>query len=66
MNMFIALARPERRSFSSALFDTAVETIRSAGHEVATSDLYRMGVDPVSSRRNFTTVHAPPTAPGNH
>jgi NAD(P)H dehydrogenase (quinone) len=66
MNIFIVLARPERRSFSSALFDTAVDTLRGAGHEVATSDLYRMGFDPASGRRNFTTVHAPPTAPGNH
>jgi NAD(P)H dehydrogenase (quinone) len=66
MDIFIALAHPERRSFSSALFDTAVETMRSAGHEVATSDLYRMGFDPAPSRRNFTTVHALPTAPGNH
>jgi NAD(P)H dehydrogenase (quinone) len=57
MNVFIVLAHPERRSFNGALFDTAAETLRGAGHEVATSDLYRMGFDPVSSRRNFTTVH---------
>jgi NAD(P)H dehydrogenase (quinone) len=59
MNVFIVLAHPERRSFNGALFDTATETLRGAGHEVATSDLYRMGFDPVSSRRNFTTVHDP-------
>ena len=59
MNVFIVLAHPERRSFNGALFDTAVETLRGAGHEVATSDLYRMGFDPVSSRRNFTTVLDP-------
>ena len=57
MKVFIVLAHPERRSFNSAMFDTAVETLRGCGHEVATSDLYRMGFDPVSSRRNFTTVH---------
>lgn len=57
MNVFIVLAHPERRSFNGAMFDTAVEALRGAGHQVTTSDLYRMGFDPVSSRRNFTTVH---------
>ena len=59
MNVFIVLAHPERRSFNGAMLDTAVETLSAAGHTVATSDLYRMGFDPVSSRRNFTTVHDP-------
>ena len=56
MNVFLVLAHPERRSFNGAMFDTAVETLSAAGHVVATSDLYRMGFDPVSSRRNFTSV----------
>jgi NAD(P)H dehydrogenase (quinone) len=56
MNVFLVLAHPERRSFNAAMFDTAVETLSAAGHAVATSDLYRMGFDPVSSRRNFTSV----------
>ena len=59
MNVFIVLAHPERRSFNGAMFDTAIETLRGAGHSVATSDLYRMGFDPVSSRHNFTTVKDP-------
>lgn len=59
MNVLIVLAHPERRSFNGAMFDTATETLRGAGHTVVTSDLYRMGFDPVSSRRNFTTVHDP-------
>jgi NAD(P)H dehydrogenase (quinone) len=59
MNVFIVLAHPEPRSFNGALFHTAVDTLRGAGHEVATSDLYGMGFDPVSSRRNFTTVRDP-------
>ena len=59
MNVFLILAHPERRSFNGAMFDTAAGTLRAAGHTVATSDLYRMGFDPVSSRRNFTTVHDP-------
>jgi NAD(P)H dehydrogenase (quinone) len=59
MNVFVVLAHPERRSFNAAMFDTAVETLSAAGHAVVTSDLYRMGFDPVSSRRNFTSVRDP-------
>ena len=56
MNVMLLLAHPERRSFNSAMFDIAADTLRAAGHEVATSDLYRMGFDPVSSRRNFVSI----------
>ena len=56
MNVMLLLAHPERRSFNSAMFDIAADTLRAAGHEVATSDLYRMGFDPVSSRRNLRRV----------
>jgi NAD(P)H dehydrogenase (quinone) len=56
MNVFLVLAHPEARSFNGAMFDTAIETLSAAGHSVVTSDLYRMGFDPVSSRRNFTSV----------
>lgn len=56
MNILIVFAHPEPKSFNGALFDTAVATLRAAGHEVVTSDLYSMGFDPVSSRANFTTV----------
>jgi NAD(P)H dehydrogenase (quinone) len=59
MNVFVLLAHPERRSFNGAMFDVAVRTLRDAGHAVAESDLYRMGFDPVSSRRNFTSVKDP-------
>lgn len=59
MNVLIVLAHPEARSFNGALFNTAVDALRAAGHTVATSDLYRMGFDPVSSRRNFTTQKDP-------
>lgn len=56
MNVLIVLAHPEPKSFNGAMFDTAVKTFRDAGHGVATSDLYRMGFNPVSDRRNFTTA----------
>lgn len=56
MNVLVVLAHPERRSFNGAMFDTALAALQGAGHAVATSDLYRMGFDPVSSRRNFVSV----------
>jgi len=59
MNVLIVLAHPEPQSFNGALFDTAVSTLHEAGHHVATSDLYRMGFNPVSGRHNFTTVKDP-------
>jgi NAD(P)H dehydrogenase (quinone) len=51
----VILAHPERRSFNGAMADAAVETLRDQGYDVAFSDLYRMGFDPVSGRRNFAT-----------
>lgn len=59
MNILIVFAHPEPKSFNGALFDTAVETLRAAGHTVATSDLYRLGFNPVSDRHNFSTVNDP-------
>ena len=56
MNIFIVYAHAELKSFNGALFQTAQETLRAAGHAVTTSDLYAMKFDPVSDRRNFTTV----------
>jgi NAD(P)H dehydrogenase (quinone) len=56
MNIFIVHAHAEPKSFNGALFQTAQETLRSAGHAVVVSDLYAMKFDPVSDRRNFTTV----------
>jgi NAD(P)H dehydrogenase (quinone) len=37
----------------------ATQALNAAGHEVIVSDLYAMGFDPVSDRRNFTTVSNP-------
>jgi NAD(P)H dehydrogenase (quinone) len=56
MNVRLVLAHSERRSFNGAMFDTAQATLQSAGHTIVTSDLYRMGFDPISSRRNFVSV----------
>jgi NAD(P)H dehydrogenase (quinone) len=56
MNVFIVYAHAEPKSFNGAFFQTAQDTLRAAGHTVTTSDLYAMKFDPVSDRRNFTTV----------
>jgi len=55
----IVHAHPEPRSFCSALSRCAENTLREAGHSVEVSDLYALGFDPVSSRKNFTTVADP-------
>src|SRR6185369_1084747 len=59
MRVFIVHAHPEAQSFNGAMTRAAEEALRVAGHEVVVSDLYHMGFDPVSDRRNFTTVHDP-------
>jgi len=59
MNVFLINAHPESKSFNGALFSTAQETLRAAGHVIALSDLYAMKFDPVSDRRNFTLVKNP-------
>jgi NAD(P)H dehydrogenase (quinone) len=56
MNVLIVFAHPESKSFNGALFDTAIKTLSAAGHTVACSDLYRMGFNPISDRRNFTST----------
>lgn len=56
MNVLVVLAHPEPKSFSGAMFQSTIETLKKEGHQVKVSDLYRMGFNPVSDRRNFTTV----------
>jgi NAD(P)H dehydrogenase (quinone) len=56
MRVFIVHAHPEPKSFNGAMTRLASECLAGAGHEVVISDLYAMGFDPVSDRRNFTTV----------
>ena len=59
MKVFIVHAHAESRSFNGALFQTAQDTLRAAGHAVTVSGLYALKFDPVSDRRNFTTVKNP-------
>ena len=59
MRIFIVHAHPEPQSFNSAMTREATQALRAAGHDVDISDLYAMGFNPVSDRRNFVTVHNP-------
>lgn len=59
MKVFVVCWHPEPQSFNAAMFQTACATFAAAGHEVRTSDLHEMHFDPVSSRKNFTTVKEP-------
>lgn len=59
MRVLIVHAHHEPTSFNSAMTRHAVEALSAAGHGVVVSDLYAMGFDPVSDRRNFTTVADP-------
>lgn len=59
MRALIVHAHPEPASFNAAMTAQAGETLRSLGHEVVVSDLYRMGFDPVSDRRNFLEMADP-------
>ena len=53
MNILIVFAHPEPASFNGALKDTAVATLERLGHEVAVSDLYRMGWSPALGPGDF-------------
>ena len=59
MKALVVFSHPEPKSFNGALFATAVECLKSAGHEVQISDLYRMNFSPVSSRDNFNSLKNP-------
>ena len=59
MNVLIVYAHAEPKSFNGALFQTAQDTLRATAHAVTVSDLYGMKFDPVSDRRNFSSVKNP-------
>ena len=56
MKVLVVYWHPEPQSFNHAMFQTICETLDSEVHVVRTSDLYAMRFDPISSRKNFTTV----------
>ena len=53
MKVLLVIAHPELQSFNYAMFNTAVETLENAGHEVKTSDLYQIHFGAVSGKENF-------------
>jgi NAD(P)H dehydrogenase (quinone) len=55
MNVLIIHAHPERRSFTTALKDAAVEELTRRGHEVEVSDLYDMQFDPIAKAGDFSS-----------
>ena len=50
MHMLVIHAHPNPDSLSSQLYRTAVDSLRSSGHEVDTIDLYADGYDPRMTR----------------
>ncbi|WP_415770056.1 NAD(P)H-dependent oxidoreductase [Pseudomonas sp. LB3P38] len=59
MNVLIVHAHPEPKSFTTALRDRAVETLRAQGHQVQVSDLYAMNWNPVASAEDFSARENP-------
>ena len=59
MRVFIVHAHHEPKSFNGAMTRQATAALQAAGHDVVVSDLYAMGFNPVSDRRNFLTVKDP-------
>ena len=53
MRVLIIHAHHEPSSFNGAMLRTAISALSETGHQVRVSDLYQMGFDPVSDRRNF-------------
>jgi NAD(P)H dehydrogenase (quinone) len=59
MRTLIVHAHHEPTSFNASLTREGMAALERAGHEVIVSDLYAMGFDPVSDRRNFTSLLTP-------
>ncbi|QER39675.1 NAD(P)H-dependent oxidoreductase [Acinetobacter suaedae] len=53
MNVLIVHAHPEKRSFTTAMKNTAQQTFKKLGYEVEVSDLYEMKFNPVASADDF-------------
>jgi len=53
MNFLFVVAHPEPASFTTSLAWHGMHAVKKAGHSVELVDLYEIGFDPVSDRRNF-------------
>lgn len=61
MKLLVVFCHPDPRSYGAALRDTALQALRSAGHELRLIDLYAEGFDPVLSPAEKMT-YLPDTA----
>lgn len=59
MRILVVHSHPVAESYSRALFDCTVETLRAGGHEVRPLDLYAVGFDPVMGRQERLDYHTP-------
>lgn len=62
MRVLVVHAHPVATSFNRALYDAALEALRSGGHEVDALDLYAEGFEAVMSREERLNYH---DVPGN-
>ncbi|WP_052732214.1 NAD(P)H-dependent oxidoreductase [Hymenobacter terrenus] len=53
MNVLLLYAHPDPASFTAALKNTCLATLRAAGHHVEVRDLYELGFDPVFESEEF-------------
>ena len=50
MRLLVVFCHPDPESYGAAIFRTACEALRAAGHELRVIDLYAEGFDPVFTR----------------
>ena len=60
MRVMVLHAHPVAESFNRALYNTVLETLKAAGHEVDPVDLYAEGFNPVLSREDRLNYHDVP------
>jgi putative NADPH-quinone reductase len=61
MKAYVVYCHPDPESFTAAVRDRAVDALRSAGHQVRSSDLYADGFEPATSLQEHHD-HLAPTA----
>lgn len=59
MKVLIVYAHMEKTSFTRAMLDVALATLKAQGHETRVSDLYAEGFDPVARPSDFRTLESP-------
>jgi len=55
MRLLVVFCHPDPESFGAAIFRTACDALRAAGHELRVIDLYAEGFDPVFTREERRT-----------